>query len=111
MPRKTIYDMSLETIYNALLQKLLKKGHTQQELDTIIHWLTGYDMHKVDMQIRYADFINNSPIINPKANQIKGTICGVRVETIEDPCMQKIRWLDKLVDDLAKGKSLDKILL
>ena len=83
-------------------------------MDKIISWLTGYDtaamQRQIDDEVTLESFFNNAPKINPDASLIKGVICGVRVEEIDDPLMQKIRWLDKLVDELAKGKPMDKIL-
>jgi hypothetical protein len=96
------------------VQKAEKKGHTKREVDIIISWLTGYDEHSLQEQINkevdFETFFAEAPRINPNADKITGVICGVRVEEIEAPLMQKIRWLDKLVDELAKGKSMDKIL-
>lgn len=104
--------MKLSKIYPLLLQKVEKKGRTQKELDTIITWLTGYDSDQIHgaMEQTYGDFFRFAPAINPNADRITGTICGVRIEEIEDPLMRKIRWLDKLVDELAKGKPMEKIL-
>ena len=83
---------------------------SKEELDATIEWLTGYDMKQVDQDMTYGDFFSHAPAMNPRAELIKGKVCGVQVETIEDPIMQKIRWLDKLVDELSKGKPLDKVL-
>ncbi len=110
MPRQSVFDMQVSRIYPALLQKVEKNGRTIDELDTVIKWLTGYDMKDVDQEITYREFFENAPSINPNASLITGKICGIDVTTIEDPLMQQIRWLDKLVDELAKGKSMDKIL-
>ena len=112
MPRQSVFDMKLSKVYPLLLQKVEKKGRTQKELDTIITWLTGYspDQIQAAMEQTYGDFFQSAPAINPNAVRITGKICGVRVEEIEDPLMQKIRWLDKLVDELAKGKPMEKIL-
>jgi hypothetical protein len=97
-----------------LVQKAEKKGRTKQAVDTVICWLTGYDESALARQIEkgvdYATFFADAPQINPNANEIKGVVCGIRVEDIADPLMQKIRWLDKLVDELAKGKAMEKIL-
>ena len=113
MPRQSVFDMKLLKIYPLLLQKVEKKGRTQEELDAVITWLTGYrpDQIQAAMDQTYGDFFRSAPAVNPNASLIRGKICGVRVEEIEDPLMQKIRWLDKLVDELAKGKSLEKILI
>ncbi len=110
MPRQSIFDMKLSKIYPLLLQKVERKGRTKEELDTVIAWLTGYDMEKVDQEMTYGFFFENAPMMNPRAPLIKGKVCGIAVESIEDPVMQKIRWLDKLVDELAKGKPLAKVL-
>ena len=110
MPRQSVFDMPVSRIYPLLLQKVERKGRTKEELDSVIRWLTGYDMELVDQSIPYGQFFENAPEMNPKANLIKGKVCGIAVESIEDPLMQKIRWLDKLVDELAKGRPLEKIL-
>ena len=110
MARQSIYDMKVSKIYPLLVRKAERKGRSKAEVDEIINWLTGYDMNTVDQEISYAEFFENAPAINPRAQLIRGSICGVKVEEIEDPLMQKIRWLDKLVDELSKGKSMDKIL-
>lgn len=110
MPRQNIFDMKVSKVYPLLLQKVERKGRTKEELDAVIAWLTGYDMETVDQEMTYGSFFENAPAMNPRAELIKGKVCGIAVESIEDPLMQKIRWLDKLVDELAKGKSLDKVL-
>ena len=110
MPRQNIFDMKVSKVYPLLLQKVERKGRTKEELDAVIAWLTGYDMETVDQEMTYGLFFENAPAMNPRAELIKGKVCGIAVESIEDPLMQKIRWLDKLVDELAKGKSLDKVL-
>ncbi len=110
MARQRIFDMKVSKIYPLLLQKVERKGRTKEELDTVIKWLTGYDMKKVDQDLTYGDFFENAPAINPRAELIKGKVCGVQVETIEDPLMQKVRWLDKLADELAKGRPMEKVL-
>ena len=109
MPRQSVSDMKVSRVYPLLVQKAEKKGRTKAEVDEITAWLTGYDMETADLDITYRDFFDRAPAMNPRAELIKGTVCGVRVEEIEDPLMQKIRWLDKLVDELAKGKPLEKI--
>ena len=93
-----------------LVTKAEKKGRTKAEVDEVTAWLTGYDMDNVDLDVTYADFFSNAPAWNPRAELIKGKVCGVQVETVEDPLMKKIRQLDKLVDELAKGKPMEKIL-
>ena len=110
MPRQSIFDMKVSKVYPLLLQKVVRKGRTKEELDRVIAWLTGYDMDTVDPEMTYGAFFENAPRINPRAELIRGKICGVDVETIEDPLMRKIRWLDKLADELAKGRPLEKIL-
>ncbi len=110
MARQSIFDMKVSKIYPLLLQKVERKGRSKEELDTVIEWLTGYDMKQVDQEMTYGAFFENAPAINSKADLIKGKVCGVQVENIEDPMMQKVRWLDKLVDELAKGKPLNKVL-
>ena len=110
MAGQSLFDMEGSKIYTLMLQKVERKGRSKEELDAAIEWLTGYDMNKVDQEMTYRDFFDRAPAMNPRAELIKGKICGVQVETIEDPMMQKIRWLDKLVDELAKGKPLNKVL-
>ena len=110
MARQSIFDMKVSKVYPLLLQKLERKGRTKEELDTVIAWLTGYDMKRVDQDMTYGSFFENAPKMNPRASLITGKVCGIAVEAIEDPLMQKIRWLDKLVDELANGKPLDKVL-
>ena len=114
MNNERVYKMAFSTVYPLYIQKVEKKGRAKAELDAVIFWLTGYDAHGLQEQIdKNADletFFAEAPLINPNADKIKGMICGVRVEEIADPLMQKIRWLDKLVDELAKGKATEKIL-
>ena len=110
MPRQSVYDMMVSKVYPLLIAKAEKKGRTKAEVDAVTGWLTGYDMEAVDLDVTYADFFNNAPSYNPRAELITGTVCGIRVETVEDPLMKKIRQLDKLVDELAKGKPMEKIL-
>ena len=110
MPRQSILDMKVSKVYPLLLQKAERKGRTKAELDEVIAWLTGYDMETVDQEMTYGAFFENAPELNPRAALIQGKICGFDVEAIEDPMMQRIRWLDKLVDELAKGKPMEKIL-
>lgn len=109
-----IFQMAFSRVYPMYVQKAEKKGRTKEEVDTVICWLTGYDedglQTQIDKGVDFETFFTEAPQINPNAHKIKGVVCGVRVEEIEDPLMQKIRWLDKLVDELAKGKSLEKIL-
>ena len=110
MARQSIFDMKVSKIYPLLLQKVERKGRSKEELDAAIEWLTGYDMNQVDQEMTYRDFFDRAPAMNPRAELIKGKVCGVQVETIEDHMMHKIRWMDKLVDELSKGKPLNKVL-
>ncbi|WP_418463133.1 DUF2200 domain-containing protein [Frisingicoccus sp.] len=114
MKNEKIYAMSFEKVYSLLVAKAEKKGRTLEEVEEIVCWLTGYDKggiaYAADNSITYGDFFRNAPKLNPNRKLIKGVVCGVRVETIEEPLMQEIRYLDKLIDELAKGKAMDKIL-
>ena len=110
MPRRTVIEMKVSEVYPLLVQKAERKGRSKAEVDQVTKWLTGYDMSDADLDVTYAEFFDHAPQMNPRAGLIKGSVCGVKVEEIEDPLMQKIRWLDKLVDELAKGKPLDKVL-
>ena len=110
MPRKSIFEMSFSAVYEALVKKAERKGRTKAEVDEVICWLTGYyDLEALDGRT-YGEFINGAPSWNPRAELITGKICGVQVETIEDPAMKKVRQLDKLVDELAKGRPMEKVL-
>lgn len=106
--------MKLAKVYPLLVQKAERKNRTKQEVDEVIRWLTGYDedglRRQLERDVDYQTFFQEAPCMNPNCGLIKGVVCGVRVETIEDPLMQKIRHLDKLVDELAKGKPMEKIL-
>lgn len=108
------YTMTFASVYPMYIAKAEKKGRTKAEVDQIIFWLTGYDEDNLKKQIDsgsdFETFFENAPQMNPNASLITGVICGYRVEEIEDRVIQKIRWLDKLIDELAKGKSMDKIL-
>lgn len=114
MSSERVFRMAFSKVYPLLVQKAERKGRTKEEVDEIIYWLTGYDQvglqNQLDKNVDYETFFNEAPQINPNAAKITGVVCGVRVENIEDPLMQKIRWLDKLVDELAKGKPMEKIL-
>ena len=109
-----VYRMKFSSVYPLYVQKAEKKGRTKNEVDTIIYWLTGYDekgLQKVlELGTDFEHFFTEAPKMNPNVHKITGLICGYRVEEIEDPIMQKVRYLDKLVDELAKGKSMEKIL-
>lgn len=114
MKNERVYRMAFSKVYPLLVQKAERKGRTKDEVDTIICWLTGYDeadlQAQIDNNVDYETFFAEAPEMNPNADKITGVVCGVRVENIEEPLMQKIRWLDKLVDELAKGKAMEKIL-
>lgn len=109
-----IFGMPFAKVYPMYVQKAERKGRTKAEVDQIIRWLTGYNQAGLERQIeRAADFTTffaEAPALNPNAVRITGVICGVRIEAIADPLMQKIRWLDKLIDELAKGRAMEKIL-
>ncbi len=114
MPKQHIYSMKFANIYPLYVQKAERKNRTKEEVDQIICWLTGYDQAGLQQQIEqgndFESFFAQAPVIHPNSSQIKGVVCGVRVEEITDPLMQKIRYLDKIIDELAKGKALEKIL-
>ena len=100
--------MTMAKVYPLLVQKAERKGRTKAEVDEVLSWLTGYGT--VDQDMPYGDLLSNAPAWNPRSDLITGTICGVRVETIDDPLTKKMRQLDKLVDELAKGKPMEKVL-
>lgn len=106
--------MSFASVYPLYIQKAERKDRTKAEVDTIICWLTGYDQQalqqQIDNEVDFQTFFAEAPQLNPNVSKITGVICGYRVEEIEDPLMQKIRYLDKLIDELAKGKAMEKIL-
>lgn len=114
MTNEKVFQMSFSKVYALLIAKAEKKGRTREEIDQVTCWLTGYkpeDLVKfMTEDITYGDFFRNAPRMNPNRKLITGKICGIRVEEIEDPLMQEIRYLDKLVDELAKGKAMEKIL-
>lgn len=114
MTKHKIYSMSFAKVYPLYISKVEKKGRTKSEVDEIIRWLTGYSQEELetqlDKQIDFETFFAEAPQLNPLRALIKGVICGVRVEDIEEPLMQEIRYLDKLIDELAKGKAMEKIL-
>jgi hypothetical protein len=114
MARHRIYTVSLASVYPHYVAKAERKGRTKSEVDEVIRWLTGYSQKQLDAELdRRTDletFFANAPRPNPSRASIKGVVCGVRVEEIEEPIMKEIRYLDKLVDELARGKAMDKIL-
>jgi hypothetical protein len=109
-----IYRMSFSQVYPLYLTKVQKKGRTKEEVDEIIRWLTGYSQKELESQIKkevdFDTFYTQAPAMNPARALIKGVICGVRVEDIKEPTMQALRYLDKLIDELAHGKTMEKIL-
>ena len=114
MDNARVFRYSFARIYPMYIQKVEKKGRTKDELDTVLFWLTGYDkktlQKQIDTKIDLETFFAQAPQLNPNVSKITGVICGYRVEEIEDKLMQKIRYMDKLVDELAKGKTMEKIL-
>ncbi len=109
-----VYRMKFSSVYPHYINKVEKKGRTQEELDTVICWLTGYDkkglQQQIDKEKDFETFFAEAPQLNPNVSKITGVICGYRVEEIEDKLMQKVRYMDKLVDELAKGRKMEKIL-
>ena len=114
MSNERVFAMSFASVYPHYVRKAETKGRTKDELDEVIRWLTGYTKAGLAKQIEkrtsFREFFEKAPKFNPNASLIKGVVCGIRVEEIEDPLMQKIRYLYKLIDELAKGKKLEKIL-
>jgi hypothetical protein len=114
MTNERVFAMSFASVYPHYVKKAETKGRTKEELDEVIRWLTGYTKAGLAKQIEkrtsFREFFEKAPKFNPNASLIKGVVCGIRVEEIEDPLMQKIRYLDKLIDELAKGKKMEKIL-
>ncbi|ANP46492.1 DUF2200 domain-containing protein [Candidatus Viadribacter manganicus] len=114
MTKHRIYTTSFASVYPHYVAKAEKKGHTKAEVDEIIRWLTGYTQKKLDSQMfkktDFETFFAEAPNMNPSRALITGVVCGVRVENVEEPLMQEIRYLDKLIDELAKGKAMEKIL-
>ncbi|MFT9496960.1 DUF2200 domain-containing protein [Anaerosolibacter sp.] len=113
MTKHHIYTMSVASVYPLYVTKAERKGRTKTEVDEIIRWLTGYNQEELEAQLEkqtdFETFFAEAPQLNPSRDLIKGVVCGVRVEDIEEPTMQEIRYLDKLIDELAKGKAMDKI--
>lgn len=114
MIKHNLYTMSIARVYPLYIAKVEKKGRTKTEVDEIIRWLTGYSQEELEVQLEkqtdFETFFAEAPQLNPSRTLIKGVVCGVRVENIEEPIMREIRYLDKLIDELAKGKAMDKIL-
>lgn len=114
MDSAKVFAMKFSKVYPLLVQKAQRKGRSQAEVDEIIRWLTGYCQEEIqaclEKDVAYGAFFEQAPAWNPSAGLIKGVVCGVRVENVEDPLMWKVRCLDKLVDELAKGKAMEKIL-
>lgn len=114
MPKHRIFTTAFAEVYPLYVQKAERKNRTKEEVDKIIYWLTGYDQSGLRQQIEqendFETFFAQAPAMNPNRSLIKGVVCGIRVEEVEDPLMQKIRYLDKLIDELAKGKAMEKIL-
>lgn len=114
MPAHNIFAMPFAKVYPMYVQKAERKGRTKDEVDQIVRWLTGYTQAGLEKQIKreadFKTFFAEAPAMNPNCSLIKGVVCGVRVEAVDDPLMQKIRWMDKLIDELAKGKPMEKIL-
>lgn len=114
MNNTRIYNMTFASVYPLYVAKVEKKGRTKDEVDTVIRWLTGYTQKKLESQVRkqvtFETFFAEAPKMNPNRKLVTGVICGVRVEDIKEPLMREIRYLDKLVDELAKGRPLEKIL-
>ena len=114
MDNEKVFVMKLTRVYPLLVQKAERKGRTAQEVAQVTCWLTGYDeadlQRQLESDVSYGDFFTKAPAFNPASEQIKGVVCGVRVENVEDPLMRRIRYLDKLVDELAKGKTMEEIL-
>ena len=114
MEQHRIFRTAFAKVYPLYVQKAERKGRTKEEVDQVICWLTGYSpaqlKKQVEQEVDFAAFFAQAPRLHPNAGLIKGVVCGIRVEEIEDPLMQKLRYLDKLVDELAKGKAMEKIL-
>jgi hypothetical protein len=114
MPRHSISEIKFSKVYPMYVQKAERKNRTKKEVDQVICWLTGYSQAQLQQQIErendFESFFAEAPAIHPNSSLIKGVVCGIRVEEIEDPLTQKIRYLDKLIDELAKGKAMEKIL-
>ncbi|MEQ8268239.1 MAG: DUF2200 domain-containing protein [Parvibaculum sp.] len=114
MPKHRVYSISVASVYPHYVAKAEKKGRTKAEVDEIICWLTGHSRKTLDKELAkkttFEDFFAQAPRLNPSRSLIKGVVCGIRVEEIEEPLMRELRYLDKLIDELAKGKAMEKIL-
>ncbi|WP_332750914.1 DUF2200 domain-containing protein [Hydrogenophaga sp.] len=114
MPAHSIFKTAFSKVYPLYVQKAVRKNRTKEEVDEIIRWLTGYDRAGLERQIErgndFETFFAQASAMHPNTSLIKGVVCGVRVEEVEDPLMQRIRYLDKLIDELAKGRKMEKIL-
>jgi hypothetical protein len=114
MDNTRVYRMIFASVYPLYINKVVRKGKTQEELEEIIFWLTGYNhksfQEQIDNKVDFETFFKNAPHINPNMTKITGMICGYRIEEIEDVLVRKVRYLDKLVDELAKGRAIEKIL-
>lgn len=114
MPAHRIFTMPFAKVYPLYVRKAERKQRSQAEVDQVICWLTGYDLpglqRQIALEVDFATFFAQAPALHPNRSLIQGVVCGVRVEAIDDPLMQQIRWLDKLVDELAKGRKMEKIL-
>ena len=114
MDNEKVYRMDFSKVYHLLVNKAEKKGRTRQEVDEVICWLTGYSQAELEGMlghlVLYGDFFRNAPSLNENRKLIRGMVCGVRVEEVEEPLMQEIRDLDKLIDELARGKAMNRIL-
>ena len=110
MSRQDVFEMPFEKVYQCLVQKAERKGRTQEEVDQVIKWLTGYVSMDILNGLIYGQFLSLAPMWNPRSDLITGSICGVKVEEIDDPMTKKMRQLDKLIDELASGKPMEKVL-
>ena len=115
MPAHRIFATPFAAVYPMYVAKAERKGRTKEEVDRVICWLTGYDaaglLHQLEQRTDFETFFARAPAMHPNRSLIKGVVCGIRIEEVEDPLMQKIRQLDKLVDELAKGKAMEKVVL
>lgn len=110
MARQSVFEMPFEKVYQCLAQKAERKGRTQEEVDQVIKWLTGYVSIDILEGLTYGQFLSLAPMWNPRSELITGSICGVKVEKIDDPMTKRMRQLDKLIDELATGKPMEKVL-